>query len=92
MVLVTSPDGVLLGAGNTVGEVKRILIRASLEFAERRRHEVLTDRLLTAMVSNGSPASDSAANKVLLDFELLREKITADVMKFIDDCTMEEVE
>jgi hypothetical protein len=106
MVLVTSPEGVLLGVGNTVGEVKAILLllgagntvgevkailqKGAQEYADRRKSELINDHVQAMASTNG--VLEYSADMILKDARLLREKTLEDVRRFIDTCTMEEVE
>ena len=88
MVLVSSPDGVLLGAGKTVSEVKAIMKRASLEFNERRRREMIHELVVKKIVEQRPSNVDELQGDICTVFEKLR----VETRKFIDDCKLEEVE
>jgi hypothetical protein len=76
MFLVSSPEGVLLGAGNTCEEVRAILKRSAQDFSDCRvREEIRAPRRFR---------SES-------DVQALSDRISAEAMKFIDDCLLEEI-
>ena len=88
MILVSSPDGVLLGAGQTVGEVKAIMRRAATDFLERRRHEEITDSLLMKLADPSKTVVDSA----MVEIEAIKSKTSDESIDFIYALKLEEVE
>ena len=86
--LITSPEGVLLGAAESYLEIKAILKRSIDLFVERRQQEEIHRTIGQCRISGRGLPSFSEFMTTAHETE---DKIRLETSKFVEDCKIEQI-